>query len=139
MIDRIELEWGEVRGERADFLHTSAYGQHGSVMMELVQQDEEGPSPFRLMYGPGETGIHHVATMVDSLAETYAELEAAGMELAAKAMTATGTEFAFVDTIAELGHLTEIYERSNGLLRFYEMVRASSVDWDGSDAVRTLG
>ena len=65
VIDRIELQWGELRGEPCDFVHTSAYGQWGGLMMELVQQDVEGPSPFREMYPPGRSGIHHVATMVD--------------------------------------------------------------------------
>ena len=139
VIDRIELEWGELRGEPCDFLHTSAYGQWGDLMMELVQQDVEGPSPFREMYAPGESGIHHVATMVDDLAQTYDQLAAAGVEVAAKAMTKTGTEFAFVDTLAHQGHFTEIYERGPGLLRFYEMVRKAAEGWDGSDPVRTLG
>ena len=53
VIDRIELEWGEHRGKRCDFLHSSAYGQWGEVMLEFVQQDEEGPSPFRDLYGTG--------------------------------------------------------------------------------------
>ena len=57
--DRIDLAWGSHRGEPREFLHSSAYGQWGDVMMELVQQDEEGPSPFRDLYGPGEEGIHH--------------------------------------------------------------------------------
>ena len=139
VIDRIELEWGELRGEPCDFLHTSAYGQWGDLMMELVQQDVEGPSPFREMYAPGESGIHHVATMVDDLAQTYDQLASAGVEVAAKAMTKTGTEFAFVDTLAAQGHFTEIYERGPGLLRFYEMVRKAAEGWDGSDPVRTLG
>ena len=139
VIDRIELAWGELRGEPCDFLHTSAYGQWGDLMVELVQQDVEGPSPFREMYAPGESGIHHVATMVDDLESTYEQLDAAGIEVAAKAMTKTGTEFAFVDTLATQGHLTEIYERSRGLLRFYEMVRNAALDWDGADPVRTLG
>lgn len=139
VIDRIELAWGELRGEPCDFVHTSAYGQWGGLMMELVQQDVEGPSPFREMYPPGGAGIHHVATMVDDLQATYAELAADGLELAARAMTKTGTEFAFVDTVATQGHMTEIYERSPGLLGFYEMVRASAENWDGRDPVRTLG
>ena len=107
-------------------------------MVELVQQDEEGPSPFREMYGPGEYGIHHVATIVEDLAATYERVAAAGLELAARAETLTGTEFAFVDTVADQGHMTEIYAASRGLLRFYDMVRNAAVDWDGGDPVREL-
>ncbi len=137
--ERIELEWGIHRGREQKFLHTSAFGQWGSVMLELLQQDEEGPSPFRDMYAPGEEGIHHTAMIVDSMASAYADCEAAGYEIAAKAMTFGGAEFAFVDTVCELGHMIEIYERSEGLLGFYEMVRQASIDWDGSNLIRRLG
>ncbi len=139
LVERIELAWGEVRGESVKFLHTSAYGQWGEVMVELVQQDEEGPSPFREMYGPGEEGLHHMALMVDSLPETYAYCEKHGLEIAARAETLTGTEFAFIDQTATLGHMLEVYERSDALLGFYSMVREASLGWQGEDPVRRVG
>ncbi len=92
----------------------------GTLMVEFVQQDEEGASPFRDMYAPGQEGLHHVAMMVDSLADTYAYCREAGLEIASKAQTTSGVEFAFVDTVKSLGHMIEIYERSesaHGLLR----------------------
>ena len=46
LVERIQLAWGEHRGKPHKFLHSSAYGQWGDVMVEFVQQDEEGPSPF---------------------------------------------------------------------------------------------
>ena len=138
LVPRIQLEWAELRGQPGDFLHTSAYGQWGEVMVEFVQQDEEGPSPFRDMYQAGEEGIHHMATMVDSLPDTYAHYAAQGLEIAARAMTKTGTEFAFIDATAELGHMIEVYEKSEALLGFYSMVHDAAQDWDGSDVVRDL-
>jgi hypothetical protein len=137
MVDRIELDWGEHRGNRCDFVHSSAYGQWGNVMMELVQQDVEGPSPFRDLYAPGEEGLHHVACFVDSVADTIAEYQAAGHPLAARAMTKTGTEFAFIDTSPMMGHMLEIYVGNEGLHGFYDFIRKASVDWDGSDPVRS--
>ena len=138
VVEKIELAWGEIRGEPHDFLHTSAYGQSGDIMVELVQQDREGPSPFREMYAPGQFGLHHMAVMVDDLDITYGRVGDAGFELAARAETTTGTEFAFVDTVAEFGHMTEIYERSPGLRGFYELVRHAADGWDGTDPVRVL-
>ena len=138
-VERIQLAWGEHRGRPQKFLHSSAYGQWGSVMMELVQQDEEGPSPFRDMYAPGEEGLHHMAMMVDSLPATYAECETQGLAVAARAETATGTEFAFIDAVATQGHMLEVYERSEALTGFYAFVRDASAGWDGAEPVRRLG
>ena len=139
VVDQIQLSWGEHRGERCDFVHSSAYGQWGEVMMELVQQDSAGPSPFRDLYAPGESGLHHLATMVDSMESAYTDFAAAGFPAASRAMTLTGTEFAFLDAVDELGHFIEIYERSDALLGFYDMVKQASVDWRGDDPLRTLG
>ena len=139
-VPRIELAWGEHRGVAQKFLHSSAYGQWGEVMLEYVQQDEAGPSPFRDMY-PDEqsSGVHHVATMVDSLPQTYAHYANLGFEVAARAETLTGTEFAFIDTVKSLGHMIEIYERSESLLGFYAMVKAAAQGWQGEDPLRSLG
>ena len=137
-VERIELAWGEHRGKPCSFVHSSAYGQWGDVMMELVQQDEEGPSPFRDMYAPGEQGIHHVATIVESLPDTYRHYDQLGFSLATRAETLTGTEFAFIDATSTLGHMIEIYGKSEGLLGFYQMVRDAAGSWDGKDPVRSV-
>ena len=134
----IELAWGERRGVPCDFLHSSAYGQCGGIMLEFVQQEDDGPSPFRDMYPTGGQGVHHVATMIDSLPTAIAHYESLGCSLAARASTKTGTEFAFVDTVDRLGHMVELYEKTPVLTGFYEMVEAAAADWDGRDPIRLL-
>ena len=37
VVEEIQLEWGEHRGQQCKFVHSSAYGQWGNIMMELVQ------------------------------------------------------------------------------------------------------
>ena len=138
VIERIELAWGEHRGQPVKFLHSSAYGQWGEVMMELVKPEDEGPSPFHDLYPAGGEGLHHAAVMVPSLVEAYADCERQGLAIAARAETLTGTEFAFVDTVAQLGHMLEIYEVSDTLRGFYAMVRDAADGWDGQDVVRRL-
>lgn len=124
--DEIQLAWAEIRGQAGDFVHTSAYGQWGNVMMELVQQDSDGHSPFRDMYEPGQEGLHHMAMMVDSLKSAYDHFESQGFEIAARAQTTSGIEFAFIDTVSKLGHMIEIYEKSDQLTQFYRYIREAS-------------
>lgn len=138
VVDRIELAWAEHRGEPCKFVHSSAYGQWGTVMMELVQQDEEGRSPFRDLYGPGQEGIHHIATIVDSLEAACEHYQSCGFSVATRAQTRTGVEFAFIDAAAQLGHMIEIYAGSETLLNFYEFVRTAAENWDGREPVREL-
>ncbi len=134
----IELSRAEHRGESCLFVHSSAYGQWGEVMMELVQQDSPGPSPFRDLYTPGEEGLHHVATMVDSLPRACDEYAAAGIPVATRCVTKTGINFAFLDALRSLGHFIEVYERSSPLIDFYRFIKTAAHNWQGEEPVRTM-
>ena len=50
------------RGTPATFDHTSAYGQWGDIMVELVQDHGTGPSVVRDLFGPRWSGprISHI-------------------------------------------------------------------------------
>ena len=134
----IKLAWGEHRGKSCPFVHSSAYGQWGDIMLELVQQDSDGPSPFRDLYPPGKTGLHHVATIVENLPEAYQYFAQHNIHLATRAMTQTGTEFSFLDATDTLGHFIEVYESSDALLSFYDKIRNASHHWNGNEPVRTI-
>lgn len=138
VIENIELERCNHRGVPCDFVHSSAYGQWGDVMLELVQQEDDGPSPFRDMYGVGEEGIHHVACFVESLKVTEGQYQEMGYPLATQAKAKLGTEFSFLDTRKMLGHMIEIYVPDQNLTGFYSMVKDASTDWLGEDVVRSL-
>ena len=61
------------------------------------------------------------------------------MALAQLSTTAGGTEFAFVDAVAALGHMIELYEPRPQLTGFYAMVDGAAAGWDGSEPLRELG
>ncbi|MFT4054146.1 MAG: VOC family protein [Novosphingobium sp.] len=126
------------RGRPAELDHTSAYGQWGEVMVEFVQQNNDGPSVFRDLFPDGAQGMHHVALIVDDLQAAIARFEAAGHETALYAEVAPGVGFAMVDCVAELGHFVELYEPTPQLLAVYDLMRTSARDFDGSDPIRSF-
>lgn len=126
------------RGQPSVFDHTSAYGQWGEVMVELVQDHGTEPSAVRERFAPDQSGLHHLAHLVDDIDEATDALGSAGMPLAMSAR-AGDTRFHFVDALATMGHFLELYEPSEGLLGFYGYVRKLAKDWDGSDPVRVAG
>jgi hypothetical protein len=136
--EHIPLEDVVYRGRPARFDHTSAYGQWGPVMIELVQDHGTGPSVIRERYGPGDSGLHHLAFFVDDLDATTDGLGALGHELAMDARTAGGVRFRFVDTVATYGHMLELYEATDRLRAFYATVADAAVGWDGTAPVREL-
>ncbi|MEO5898569.1 MAG: VOC family protein [Ilumatobacteraceae bacterium] len=127
-IEHIPLARSRVRGHPGEFDHSSAYGQWGPVMVELVV--EHTPP---IVTPPG---VHHLAFMVDDLAGGIERCSLQGWPEVLLAATAGGQEFAFCDARAEFGHLVELYEPSAPLLAFYEMVARAADGWDGSDPVR---
>jgi hypothetical protein len=134
----IEVHDVVYRGQPGVFDHSSAYGQWGAVMLELVQDHGVDNSVGRDMYAPDESGIHHHAHFVDQLDTAVAAFTDQGFEVAMSARS-SATQFRFIDTVDELGHFIELYQRSARLLAFYEMVADAARDWDGLDPVRRLG
>lgn len=131
--EHIDVHNVRVRGEPATFDHSSAYGQWGAVMVELIHQHDAGADPV-----VGRTGIHHMAFFVERFGGAADVLRADGYDEVLYAETSTGMPFAFHDARSDRGHLIEIYERTGPLDRFYRMVRDASIDWDGGDPVRML-
>jgi len=138
LFEHIPLAACRYRGEPASFDHTSAYGQAGDVMVELLCQHDDAPSCVRERYSREATGLHHVAHFVDDLSAAITVTEAHGGGIVMDATTADGVRFVMVER-PRLGHLVELYEPREALSRFYAYVRKKSLGWDGSDPVRRLG
>jgi hypothetical protein len=130
--EHIELTEVHVRGREATFDHSSAFAQWGEAMIELIHQHDGGDHPV-----VGTRGVHHMAHFVDDFDAASAALAAAGHDPVLAARTTTGMPFAFHDGL-DRGHLIEIYEPVAPLVRFYEMVRAASMSWNGADPIRRL-
>ena len=141
VLRHVKLASSVHRGVEQAFDHSSAYGQWGSVMVELVVQHNPDPSALHDMFphGSGAEGLHHAALFVDDLDTAIARFEAGGAPLAQLSVTQTGTAFAFVDTRASLGHMLELYEPTAQLTGFYDLVADAAKGWDGRDVVRELG
>jgi catechol 2,3-dioxygenase-like lactoylglutathione lyase family enzyme len=128
--EHIELESVRIEGRSGSFDHSSAYGQWGDVMLELVQQHttQGGALHGGAPHVGATRGLHHMAFFVDDMAGVAANLTKAGIpELLHAQVAGSTTEFAFHDARETLGHLIEIYEPTERLRSFYEYVRSLSL------------
>jgi len=137
----IKLASSQHRGIQRPFDHSSAYGQWGGVMVELVVQHNPDPSALHDMFpwASGAEGLHHAALFVDDLDAAIARFAAEDAPLAQLSVTTGGTAFAFVDTRASLGHMLELYEPTPLLTGFYDTVAEAARGWDGRGVIRELG
>jgi hypothetical protein len=136
LLEHIALERSFHRGTARPFDHTSAYGQAGDVMVELITQHDDTPSALRDLYAADESGLHHVACFVDDLGSELQRFRDRGSAVALEARTTTGVEFAMIDLSTELGHMVELYEPGPDLRRFYAYVRKLAEGWNGERPVR---
>jgi hypothetical protein len=125
------------RGTPGPFHVITAHGQLGDLQVELVTHPGDGRSVFRDVFAPGEEGLHHISSYVDDLDAALAAFAAAGHETAMTGRAAYGLRFAFVDTVAALGHMWELYEEYPASRAFYAMIADAAKDWDGSEPFRT--
>ena len=138
--EHIPLRIAVHRGVERQLDHTSAYGQWGSVMIEFVQQNNPGPSAFHDVYpeGSGREGVHHVALFVDDIKQSIDAYNADGCATALYAEMNDGFAFAMIDTVAELGHMIELYQPVPSLTGFYDFVAKAAQEFDAKDPVRTI-
>jgi hypothetical protein len=132
VLENIPLQNVVYRGKPGELDHSSAYGQFGALMLELVQQNNDGPSAFRDVYPPGQFGLHHMARFAPDLEASLEKFSGLGH---ATAMTALAGDlaFAFVDTQSSLGHMLELYQDCEAIRGFYQLVAAAAETRDGKD------
>lgn len=136
--DHIPLKSCLHRGAIAQLDHSSAYGQWNEVMIEFVQQNNDGPSAFRDMFPDGGEGLHHVALIVDDLDVARARCEEAGFPVALEAEMMDGFRFLMMDAVTRYGHMIELYESVPALTDFYAFVRDAAQTFDGQDRIREI-
>ncbi|MEM7568899.1 MAG: VOC family protein [Pseudomonadota bacterium] len=113
--------------------HSSAYGQLGSMMVELVQPLNGRQGVFDAPFNE----VHHMAAFAPELSQALSACQAAQMPVAADAAFGE-TRFAFVDARQTMGHFIELYQHSADLEGFYGMIAGAAQGWDGADPVRPL-
>lgn len=138
LLEHIALKSSSYRGAPSRFDHSSAYGQCGDIMIELIHQHDDAPSAVRDMYSANETGVHHAAIFVGNLSAAIARAEGLGIGIAQDAETIEGVRFVMADARAECGVMLEFYEASEPLAKFYAYVRRKSQGWNGENPLRRL-
>lgn len=127
----IDLENVVYRGEPAELDISAAYTQAGDIMIELVTQHNDAPSTFRDRYRATESGFHHVALDFGDHDKQVRHFNDLGCESVTSFRTAEGRGATYLDTLALIGHATEIYIVNDSLLELYSNVKHAAENWDG--------
>lgn len=138
LFEHIRLQRSAYRGTPAQFDHSSAYGQLGDLMIELIHQHGDDPSAIRDMYDASSEGLHHLAVFVDNIDAALKSAFDDGMPCALDAVTGDGIRFVMADARSRYGCMLEFYEPREALMGFYAFIKRKSLSWNGEDVLRRL-
>ena len=125
-------------GDPTEVAMRVGFGFSGGVLIELLQQTNDGPSPFRDFLEKNGEGLHHIMPRGDFDAG-FARLSAAGHAVAYSGTMPSGERFCLFDTRGVNGAYVELMELSDAMLGSLALMARAHATWDGvTDPVRPM-
>lgn len=125
------------RGERTGLTVSLALAFSGSMMIELVQQHDDGPSVYRETFGHDRFGFHHIAITTDRYDTEIERYRALGHDLVFTDVL-QGGRIGYVDTSTTMPGMTELIEYTPTAEARQTRVQRASLEWDGRDPIRKI-
>lgn len=136
LIENIRLPDSLYLGRLNECVFSIAIAYWSDVQVELIRQENDAPSIYR---GAAGKGLHHVCVLTEDIDAARATAEAAGAKVLVEGRVDPDGAVLYVDSGGGPGSIVEILQPATGTLGLFEMIKAASQGWDGSDPVRRLG
>lgn len=125
-------------GEPTEVSMRVGFGFSGGILIELLEQTNDGASPFRDFLDERGEGLHHVMPRTDYDAG-FARLSEAGHDVAYAGQMPSGERFCMFDTRKVNGAYVELMELSAAMLGSLALMAKAHATWDGvTDPVRCM-
>lgn len=125
-------------GEPTEVSLKVAFGFSGGLLIELLAQTNDGPSPFKDFLDIKGDGLHHVMRRIpyDEGVRQYSD---AGYRIAFSGQLPSGERFCLFDAMADHGHYIEFMDFSPANMAMLGKIHQAHLDWDGTtDPVRDM-
>jgi methylmalonyl-CoA/ethylmalonyl-CoA epimerase len=109
-----------------------ALGYRGDMQIELIEQRNDAPSPYRPYIERGQYGLHHTAFLSERIDADVARAESAGMRVACDIRMPAG-RYVYLQSPALGSELyVELLEATPALRQMCARGSAAAAAWDGS-------
>jgi hypothetical protein len=121
------------RGEPSAPLVDIALAYRGDLQIELIEQRNTAPSPYRPYIERGHYGLHHTAFLSERIDADVGRAEAAGLEVVCDIRMPMGGRYVYLQS-AGLGSqlYVELLEATPMLTQMFAQGIAAAAAWDGS-------
>jgi len=121
------------RGEPSAPLIDIALGYRGDMQIELIEQRNAAPSPYRSYIERGHYGLHHTAFLSERIDADVTRAESAGLQVVCDIRMPMGGRYVYLQS-AGLGSqlYIELLEATPMLRQMFAQGIAAAAAWDGS-------
>jgi methylmalonyl-CoA/ethylmalonyl-CoA epimerase len=110
-----------------------ALSYRGDTQIELIQQTNHAPSPYRPFIESGQFGLHHVAFLCEDINGDVARAEAAELKLVCDIRMPTGGRYVyFASPVRSEQTFIELLEATATMKQMFELGVPAAAKWDGT-------
>ncbi|MCB1616566.1 MAG: VOC family protein [Pseudomonadales bacterium] len=109
----------------------------GNMQIELIQQTNDAPSPYRSFFEKGQMGLHHLAYVTDDIERDMQRAKQAGFDIITTISAPVG-RYAYFQDPAMPENYFEFLEVTPDLNKYWEHCIEEAGRWDGSNPVRLM-
>jgi hypothetical protein len=138
-IPHLRPEGFEYMGRPSNAEITLAIAYSGRMQLELIEQHNDAPSMYRDASRAGRVpGQHHLGFFRRDYETRLEEALEAGYTVGQSGSLGGGIRFAYLTTEKEPGMIAELVELTDPSEATFVTMHQASLDWDGSDPIRSL-
>jgi methylmalonyl-CoA/ethylmalonyl-CoA epimerase len=138
LIENLRLDEVRYRGDPSELEISLALAHTGDVEIELIMPVTTAPSALSDHDTGAQCRFHHVCYLTDSYFTDIEVYRNEGFAIATQGRAMGSIDFCYIDTFAQLGHMTELAAPCPEVVQLHETVRLAAIDWNGRDAIRRL-
>lgn len=133
---KVPIKNYQYKGESYEPHNSVALANSGFIQVELIQTRNDAPSMYKDFLAQGLTGLQHVAYWTQSYDSDLERLTAQGFTPVMSGEVGERGRFVYFDTEYHPGTVIELSEVAGPKGKMFDMIRAASENWDGTDPVR---
>jgi len=127
------------RGAPSQPKYSVALAYWGDTQIELVMPTADEPSIYKEFLEEGHDGLmHHMCVTVDDMDAFRSRIEGRGFEALAALKLEPKGEVLYLRGKGQKWPLIEVGQFPQTIYDFFDLAKSASVNWDGSDPVRSL-
>ena len=136
-IERVQTDYFRYRGAPSDAVMSIALANSGDLQIELIQQRNDAPSMYKAFLDAGHEGLQHVAYWTEDFQSLYDRALSLGYSVGQEGQIGGPQgRFAYFDTETHPGTVVEISDISGSKGQFFDHIRRTAANWDGTRPIR---